>query len=187
VVITLTLTHLPDIPVEAETITPSDFVGKSMSAIGKLPIHQGNKSLSLDEFFEIDGTPGSTVEDMEILLVGDLRRVKMIGRRMNGGYVTIRGSAGMYLGAEMVAGRIHVTGSVGSWTAAEMQGGNIQIEGDAGDYLCSGYRGSPDGMKGGRVYVVGNVGRDMASHMRRGFIAVKGNVGENAAARMKGG
>jgi formylmethanofuran dehydrogenase subunit C len=68
-----------------------------------------------------------------------------------------------------------------------MKGGNIQIEGDAGDYLCSGYRGSTDGMQGGRVYVAGNVGREMGSHMRKGFIAVKGDVGEGAAVRMKGG
>lgn len=185
--IKLELTHRPDIPIEAETITPSDFQNKDISSISRLPIQQGNRSYPLSDFFRIDGTPSPSVKETEIVLHGDLRRVKMIGRRMNGGRITIKGNAGMYLGAEMVAGRIHVNGSVGSWAAAEMQGGNIQIEGDAADNLCSGYRGSQDGMRGGRVYVAGNVGCGMAAHMRRGFIVVKGDVGENAAAKMRGG
>ncbi|TFF96791.1 formylmethanofuran dehydrogenase subunit C [Candidatus Thorarchaeota archaeon] len=185
--ITLKLSQQPDIPVEAETITPSDFVNKTISSIERLPLQQGNRSCVLEEFFEVDGAPTNSIRETEIVLRGDLSRFKMIGRRMNGGRITVKGDIGMYLGAEMIAGRIHVTGSVGSWTAAEMQGGNIQIEGDAADYLCGGYRGSADGMQGGRVYIAGSVGRDMASHMRRGFIAVKGSVGENAAARMKGG
>ncbi len=185
--ITLELTHQPDMPIEADTITPSDFRNKTISSIARLPVQQGNRSYPLSDFFHIGGIPSPSIKETEIVLHGDLSRVKMIGRRMNGGRITIRGNAGMYLGAEMIAGRIHVIGSVESWAAAEIQGGNIQIEGDAADYLCSGYRGSADGMRGGRVYVAGNVGRDMAAHMRRGFIVVKGDVGENAAAKMRGG
>ena len=183
----LKLTKEPDIPIEADTITPTHFAGKSVAKIGKLPILQGNQTLELATFFSVEGEAGPTPEETEIIISGDLQRVKMIGKGMNGGKITVDGNAGMYLGAEMIAGRIHVKGSVGAWTAAEMEGGNIQIEGDAADYLCSGYRGSADGMKGGRVYVAGNVGREMASHLRKGFIAVKGNVGELSAVRMMGG
>lgn len=185
--VSLILTKEPDMPIEADTITPSHFAGKSMSEIGKLPILQGNQFLELGEFFKISGEVGDSPDTTEITISGDLTKVKMIGKGMNGGKITIDGDVGMYLGAEMIAGRIHVKGSVGPWAAAEMQGGNIQIEGDAGDRLCSGYRGSIEGMSGGRVYVSGNVGREMASHMRKGFIAVKGNVGELAASKMKGG
>jgi len=185
--VSLILTKEPDLPIEADTITPSHFAGKSMSEIGKLAILQGNQFLELGEFFKISGEAGDSPDTTEITISGDLTKVKMIGKGMNGGKITIDGDVGMYLGAEMIAGRIHVKGSVGPWAAAEMQGGNIQIEGDAGDRLCSGYRGSIEGMSGGRVYVSGNVGREMASHMRKGFIAVKGNVGELAASKMKGG
>jgi len=183
----LTMKQVPDIPIEADVITPTEFAGKSADEIGKLQVIQGNTSPELKEFFEIKGDSGETPDETEIVISGDLSKVKMIGKGMNGGKIKVEGDAGMYLGAEMIAGRIHVNGSVDAWAAAEMKGGNIQIEGDAGDCLCAGYRGTPDGMEGGRVYVAGNVGREMASHMRKGFIAVKGSVAELSAARMTGG
>lgn len=185
--VTLRLRDEPDLPVEAESIVPTEFAGKSLKDIKALPAYQGNQTLVLKDFFEITGKAGKNVDSTKIVVTGDLRKIKRIGQGMNGGRMDIEGNAGMYLGAEMTAGRIHVRGSVDAWAAAEMKGGNIQIEGDAGDYLCAGYRGSWDGMMGGRVYVAGSVGREMASHMRRGFIAVKGNVGAPAAARMMGG
>ncbi|MFW9909616.1 MAG: formylmethanofuran dehydrogenase subunit C [Candidatus Thorarchaeota archaeon] len=185
--VNLTLKAELDLPIEADTVTPSHFAGRTLAEIGGLPVLQGNKTLGLKDFFDIKGEAGETADTTEIAIEGDLRKVKMIGKGMNGGKITVNGDAGMYLGAEMIAGRIHVKGSVGSWAAAEMQGGNIQIEGDAADRLCAAYRGSLDGMSGGRVYVAGNVGREMAARMRKGFIAVKGNVDELAAARMKGG
>ena len=185
--IILTLKETLDIPLEAEVITPSHFAGKSIAEIGKLPVYQGNQTQILKEHFKIAGKSAKNAADIEIVVYGDLRKVKMIGKGMNEGRITVEGDVGMYLGAEMIAGRIHVKGSVGDWAAAEMRGGNIQIEGDAGYYLCAGYRGSRDGMQGGRVYVAGNVKGEMASHMRRGFIAVKGNVGSPCAAHMMGG
>jgi formylmethanofuran dehydrogenase subunit C len=183
----MTLKQVPDVPIEADTITPNAFAGKTIEQIGKLEVIQGNVTHELREFFEIKGDSAKSAEETEIILTGDLRKVKMIGKGMNGGIIKIEGDVGMHLGAEMIAGRISVKGSVDAWAGAEMSGGNIQIEGNAGDYLCAGYRGSPDGMKGGRVYVAGNVGREMALHMRKGFIAIKGNVAEMAAARMRGG
>jgi formylmethanofuran dehydrogenase subunit C len=183
----LSLREAPDIPLEADTITPTHFAGKSAKEIGEILVQKGNETLKLKDFFDISGESGPTPDETEILVKGDLKNVKMIGKGMNGGRITVEGDTGMYLGAEMIAGRIHVKGSVGPWAAAEMEGGNIQIEGDAADYLCAGYRGSTDGMKGGRVYVAGNVGREMAAHMRKGFIAVKGNVGPQSAIRMMGG
>ncbi|MHA1769415.1 MAG: formylmethanofuran dehydrogenase subunit C [Candidatus Thorarchaeota archaeon] len=183
----VTLKQVPDIPIEADTITPSAFAGKTPAQIGEMELLQGREFCKLGDFFEVEGVPGGTPEETEIVLRGDLRRVKYIGKGMNGGIIRIEGDVGMHLGAEIIAGRITVTGSVDSWAGAEMSGGNIQIEGDAGDYLCAAYRGSPDGMTGGRVYVAGNVGCEMALHMRKGFIAVKGSVGEMAASRMRGG
>ncbi len=185
--VSIVLKQLPDIPIEADMITPSAFAGKTLEQIGKLKVIQGRNSCELKDFFEIKGNPADSAEETVISLSGDLRKVKFIGKGMNGGIINIEGDTGMHLGAEMVAGRITVSGSVDAWTGAEMKGGNIQIEGDAGDYLCAGYRGTPDGMTGGRVYVAGNVGNEMALHMRKGFIAVKGNVGDMAAVRMRGG
>jgi len=181
------LKKVPNISIEADLITPTAFAGKTLEQIGKLEVIQGRDTCKLGDFFEIKGNPAESAEETEIALSGDLRKVKMIGKGMNGGIIKIDGDVGMHLGAEMIAGRITVTGSVDAWAGAEMSGGNIQIEGDAGDYLCAGYRGTPDGMTGGRVFVAGNVGNEMALHMRKGFIAVKGDIGEMAAIRMKGG
>ncbi|MFW9807251.1 MAG: formylmethanofuran dehydrogenase subunit C [Candidatus Thorarchaeota archaeon] len=183
----LSLRKVPNIPLEADTITPTHFAGKSVKDIKAISVQHGNETLTLEDFFDISGVSGPTADETEILVKGDLKSVKMIGKGMNGGRIIVEGDTGMYLGAEMIAGRIHVKGSVGPWAAAEMEGGNIQIDGDADDYLCSGYRGTAEGMKGGRVYVAGNVGREMAAHMRKGFIAVKGNVGSQSAIRMLGG
>lgn len=185
--VVLTLKKPLDIPIEAEVITPNHFANKTIIGIGDLPVHQGNEIFPLKDCFKIEGRSGKAAVDTEIIVRGDLHKVKMIGKSMNGGKISIDGNAGMYLGAEMIAGRIHVKGSVDDWAAAEMKGGNIQIEGNAGYYLCAGYRGSKNGMQGGRVYVAGDVKGEMASHMRRGFIAIKGNVGASCAARMLGG
>jgi formylmethanofuran dehydrogenase subunit C len=185
--ITLTLRCPLDIPIEAETITPASFAGQTLEKSCALEVRQGNRVLTLGDFFHLDGTVGSNTDDTEVVVIGDLRMVKRIGMGMDGGRMTVIGDAGMYLGAEMRSGRILVKGSVDAWAGAEMRGGNIQIEGDAGDYLCAGYPGSKHGMRGGRVFVSGNSGAEMASHMHRGFIAVKGHVGDHAAARMSGG
>ncbi len=185
--VVLTLKRPLDIPLEAEIITPSNFAKKTLAQIGKLSVHQGNQMYSLKDFFKIEGKAGKKSNETEIIVHGNLRKVKMIGKEMDGGRITVDGDAGMYLGAEMIAGRIHVKGSVDDWAAAEMKGGNIQIEGDAGYYLCAGYRGSKEGMQGGRVYVAGDVKGEMAAHMRRGFIAVRGNAQSPCAARMMGG
>ncbi|NHI83202.1 MAG: formylmethanofuran dehydrogenase subunit C [Candidatus Thorarchaeota archaeon] len=176
-----------DLPIEAESITPSSFARRSLHEIRDMPVIQGNSIHHLSEFFDIDGTAGPTAKETEILLSGNLNQVKMIGKGMDGGRIKIEGNAGMHLGANMKSGRIHVIGSVGSWTAAEMAGGNIQIEGDADHNLCSAYRGSKTGMTGGRVYVKGNVASELASHMCRGFIVIGGDIGPLAAARMMGG
>jgi formylmethanofuran dehydrogenase subunit C len=185
--IILELKKVLEIPIEADCITPSHFAQKTVSQIGNLPVHHGNEVHGLKDFFKISGKSAKTPDETEIIVKGDLRKVKMIGKLMSGGKITVESNVGMYLGAEMIAGRIHVKGSVDAWAAAEMKGGNIQIEGDAGDYLCAGYRGSKDGMQGGRVYVAGDVGREMAAHMRKGFLAIKGNVGSPCAVRMMGG
>ena len=185
--VSIVLKQVPDVPIEADMITPTAFAGKTLEQIGKLEVFQGSNSCELKDFFEIKGNPAESAEETVITLSGDLRKVKLIGKGMNGGIINIEGDVGMHLGAEMVAGRITVTGSVDAWAGAEMSGGNIQIEGNAGDYLCAGYRGTPDGMTGGRVFVAGNVGKEMALHMRKGFIAVKGDVAEMAAVRMRGG
>ena len=75
----LSLREAPDIPLEADTITPTHFAGKSVKDIEEIPIQQGNEVLKLKDFFDISGESGPTPDETEILIKGDLKKVKMIG------------------------------------------------------------------------------------------------------------
>ncbi len=145
---TLKLREVPQIPIEVETIRPELFIGKSPLEISALPANCGNQLACLGDFFEIgeDGQP-------DILVEGDLERVKMIGAGMTQGRITVEGNAGMHLGAEMSGGSIVVNGNVADWAGAEMHGGSIRIRGNAGNDLGGGYRGSTKGMNRGVILV----------------------------------
>ena len=103
----LELKETLDIPIEADCITPNHFAGKTVSQIGNLSIHHGNQTLILKEFFKITGKAGKTPADTEIVVQGDLRKVKMIGKSMDGGKITVEGNAGMYMFTCASAGTLY--------------------------------------------------------------------------------
>jgi formylmethanofuran dehydrogenase subunit C len=178
----LTLMQQPQAPLEAEAITPDNFLGKSAAEIARLPVMHGNESALLGDFFGVDGD-GSA----EISLKGDLSRVKNIAAGMTRGKVTIDGAAGMHLGAGMRGGEIETFGDAGDWAGAEMAGGAIHIRGNAGHGLGGAYRGSRRGMNRGLIIVEGNAGNEAGAAMRRGLIVVTGNAGDFAGAFMIAG
>jgi formylmethanofuran dehydrogenase subunit C len=180
---TLTLKSQPAAPLEAETITPDRFLGKTMAEIAALPVAYGNQSTALGDWFTVsdDGTP-------DIVIEGDLTRVKQIGAGMTQGKITTYGGdVGMHLGATMRGGEIAVHGNVGDWAGAELHGGLIRIIGNAGHGLGGAYRGSRRGMNRGTIIVTGNAGNELGATMRRGLIAVLGNVGDFCGAFMIAG
>jgi formylmethanofuran dehydrogenase subunit C len=179
---TLTLKQQPDAPLEAEVITPENFLGKSAAAIAALPVMHGNEAALLGDFFMIDGDGTA-----EVVLNGDLSRVKNIAARMKQGKVTINGDAGMHLGAWMQGGEVDLLGNAGDWAGAEMTGGKIHIRGNAGHGLGGAYRGSRQGMNRGLIIVEGNAGNEVGAAMRRGLIVVKGDAGDFAGAFMIAG
>lgn len=179
---TLTLKHPPQAPLEAECITPDNFLGKTAAAIAGLSVMHGNQPGALGDFFKVDADGSS-----EIVLNGDLSRVKNIAARMKQGKVTIDGDAGMHLGAWMQGGEIDLMGNAGDWAGAEMTGGKIHIRGNAGHGLGGAYRGSRHGMNRGMIVVEGNTGNEVGAIMRRGLIVVKGDVGDFAGAFMIAG
>jgi formylmethanofuran dehydrogenase subunit C len=179
---TLKLKLQPEAPLEAEVITPDNFLGKPATAIAGLPVMHGNKPALLGDFFQVDGD-GS----QDIVLVGDLSRVKNIAAGMTKGTVIIQGDAGMHLGAGMRGGQIKAYGNAGDWAGAEMAGGGIHIRGNAGHGLGGAYRGSRRGMNRGLIIVEGNAGNEVGALMRRGLIAVAGDVGDFAGAFMIAG
>ncbi len=178
----LTLKSTIRLPLEAGVIVPDRFDGKSVRDIAGMPVTCGNEAANLGDFFRVDGA-GST----DIVLEGDMGRVKNIAAGMTRGKVTLHGDAGMHIGSGMRGGEIVVHGNAGDWAGAEMQGGTLHIRGNAGHGLGGAYRGSRRGMNRGLIIVEGNAGNETGAVMRRGLIVVAGNTGDFAGAFMIAG
>jgi formylmethanofuran dehydrogenase subunit C len=178
----LTLKQAPHIPLEAEVLTPDVIAPLGHDAVCALPVVLGKRQFRLDDFFDVEGPGGD-----EIVIRGDVGRVKWIGRAMTRGRIMIEGNAGMHLGAYMKGGTIEVRGNASDWVGAEMRGGVINITCDAGGQIGAAYRGSLRGMNGGTIVIGGSAGIEVGMRMRRGTIAVRGRVRDFAGLQMKGG
>ena len=179
---TLELKMQPQVPLEAGSISPDNFAGRQSAEICRLPVTYGNEAARIGDFFKVDGD-GSA----DIIVNGDLNRVKNIAAGMTQGKVTVNGAAGMHLGAGMRGGEIHAFGNVGDWAGAEMAGGKIHIRGNAGHGLGGAYRGSRRGMNRGVIIVEGTAGNEVGATMRRGLIVVTGDTGDFPGAFMIAG
>lgn len=169
----LTLRTTPEVPLEADCLSPDRVAPLSVAEIERLRVHYGNRQLALAEFFTVSGRPGPILE-----LHGDLARVKHIGSGMSRGEIRIEGNAGQHLGTGMSGGTIIVSGNAGDWAGPEMRGGRIVVQGDAGHLLGAAYRGSSVGMTGGEILVRGSALNETGHGMRAGLIAVGGNCGD---------
>jgi formylmethanofuran dehydrogenase subunit C len=181
-VVTLRLRESTTIPIEADSICPDRFVGRSQAEIRALPTFYGRRKVTLGDLFTVEGEDSD-----QIVLEGDLSHVKKIGQRMTRGHITVRGDVGMHLGAYMRRGEIVVEGNAGDWAGAHMQGGRIWIRGNAGHLVGAAYRGEKRGMNRGEIVVEGNAGQEVGAQMRRGLIVVLGDVGDFAGAKMIAG
>ena len=189
--ITLHLREPTTIPIEADSICPDHFVGRSRAEIEALPAFYGRRKVTLGDLFTVEGENSDNV-----VVEGDrsaersrrsLRHVKKIGQRMTRGRITVRGDVGLHLGAYMSGGEIIVEGNAGDWAGAHMQGGRLWIQGNAGHLLGAAYRGEKRGVNRGMIVVEGDAGRETGAQMRRGLIVVRGDVGDFAGAKMIAG
>jgi formylmethanofuran dehydrogenase subunit C len=180
--VTLRLKEPSSIPIEADSICPDLFVGHSQMEIEALPVYYGRRRVALGDLFTVEGEHSD-----DIVVEGDLRRVKRIGQRMTRGRIAIQGDVGMHLGAKMRGGEIVVCGSVDAWAGAHMSGGIIRVQGNAGPMLGAAYVGETRGMRGGVILVEGDAGPRVGERMRRGLVVVQGNVEDFAGARMIAG
>jgi formylmethanofuran dehydrogenase subunit C len=179
VTLTLTLREPPDVPLEAEVLTPDRLAGAG--DIAALPLWHGNERTRVGEFFAISGAGD------DVRIEGDLRRVKYVGAGMTSGRLTVAGDVGMHAGAGMRGGELHVEGDAGDWAGAEMHGGTLVVRGSAGDRLGGVYPGGRAGMRGGEIVVHGDAGERAGEGLRRGLIAVAGRAGDAAGVRMLAG
>jgi len=180
--ITLTLKEQPNVPLEAEAISPDVLLTLRHDEIRALPMFLGRRQRRLDDFFDVEGEAS---EELEIR--GDAGRVKWLGRGMTRGHLNIVGNAGMHLGAYMKGGAIDVSGNASDWVGGEMSGGRIRIGGDVGGQIGAAYRGSLTGMTDGTILIEGSAGLEVGMRMKRGTIVVKGGVKDFAGLEMKGG
>ena len=178
----LQLVTAPEVPLEAECLSPARLAGLSQSGIERLKVMHGNREACVGDFFKVTGN-GQPLLHLE----GDLSRVKYIGHRMADGEVRVDGSAGMHLGAGMSGGLIHVSGNASDWVGPEMRGGRIVVMGNAGHMVGSAYRGQSVGIQGGEILIHGNVKNELGSAMRRGLIAVGGQAGDYVGVNMRAG
>ena len=178
----LRLHTVPDVPLEAEAISPVALAGLSAAEAARKTALHGNREVALGEFFEIEGSWDGTLR-----LEGDLSRVKLIGAGMSEGTVLIDGDVGSHLGAEMTGGEIRVEGNAADWVGREMSGGRIVIQGSAGHLVGAATRGSAVGIRGGEILIHGNARNELGNGMRRGLIAVGGDSGDFTGVNMLAG
>jgi formylmethanofuran dehydrogenase subunit C len=179
---TLTLKEQPPVPLEAEVLAPDVIAPLDHAAVRALPVFLGKRQHRVEDFFAVQGDGSDELE-----FIGDLSKVKWLGRGMTRGRITVHGNAGMHLGSFMKGGTIEVSGDASDWVGGEMTGGLIRVRGNAGGQIGAAYRGSQSGMKGGTILIEGSAGIEIGMRMRRGVIAVKGPVRDFAGLQMKGG
>lgn len=185
--VTITMKNAPALYLEADTISPDAFAGKSAAQIAALSVHEGNVPSTLGKYFEVSGNAGATAADTKIVVKGDVKRVKYIGFKMSAGEVVIEGSTDQYVGAWMTGGKLLAKGDVTAFAATAMKGGELVIEGNAGNYLGAAYRGDWRGMSGGKILVKGNAGSDIGMYMLGGEIVVNGDIDVHAMTHAEGG
>lgn len=179
----LSLHTQPQVPLEAEVISPDQLAGKTESEVSALPIYHGKEQVTLGDFFTVAGPMHNGTVEVE----GDLSRVKLLGHAMTGGRLHVHGSVGAHLGACMSGGEIQVDGDAGDWVGREMSGGRIVVKGNAGHVVGAAVRGSAVGIQGGEILIHGNAGNEIGHGMRRGLIAIGGDAGDYAGVNMKAG
>lgn len=180
--LTLTLKQSPKQRIDCSVLTPDNLDDKSVADIAAIELPSGNRTVRVDELFDISGDNAK-----QIVFDKSSDKLDFIGNQMSFGCIEIKGNAGAYLGAMMTNGFILISGNTGIYTACEMKGGQIKINGNAGDFVGGARVGQKNGMTGGTVIVTGDTGARTGDHMRRGYILIEGNAGDYCGSRMISG
>ena len=157
--IKLKLKKKPKFPLEAEVISPDQFVGKTLADIKKLIVYHGNEEKTLGDFFDISGK-SNELANCKIIIDGNISNVKRIGEKMTAGEIVINSDVGMHIGSQMTGGKILVNGNADDWAGAMLNGGELEITGNAGHYVGAAYRGFWKGMQNGTIKINGKIGNE---------------------------
>src|SRR5260370_9262500 len=100
--ITLTLKEQPNVPLEAESLSPDVMAELHHDAIRALPVFLGKRQCRLDDFFEVELGGGEAGDELEIR--GEADRVKWIGPGMPRVRITVLGTPATHLGDSIECG-----------------------------------------------------------------------------------
>ena len=181
--ITLTLKEQPDVPLEAEVLSPDVMAALAHDAIRALPVFLGKRQCRVDDFFDGRGRGQRRAENPRRCEEGQVDRPRHDPRPHHASSATPACTSGAY----MKGGAIEVSGNASDWVGGEMTGGLIRVRGNAGGQVGAAYRGSRTGMKGGTILIDGTAGLEVGMRMKRGTIAIGGLVRDFAGLQMKGG
>lgn len=173
------------LPILADNLKPELFEEKQLSEALNVEVYEGNKRKHLEELFKVKEV--GEAEETTLEFIGDLSKVRRVGRKMSRGIVRVKGIAGIGFGEAMRGGKIIIEGSAGPWLGAKMKGGSIEVYGDVGDFLGGAYRGENLGMRGGAIVVHGKAGWNIGYKMKNGLITVDGDAGGFPGIHMIGG
>ena len=185
--VTITMKNPPALYLEADNVSPDAFAGKTAAQIGDLHVYEGNETWTLGKYFEVSGNAGANAAETNIIVKGDVKKVKYLGFKMSAGELVVEGSTDQYAGGWMTGGKMLVKGNVEAFAGTAMKGGELTIEGNAGNYLGAAYRGDWRGMAGGKILVKGNAGSDIGMYMLGGEMIINGNVDVHVCTHAEGG
>jgi len=172
----------PDVPFEAESITPGVVNKLKAKEIERLKLFHGNREVNLADFFSVIDNKSEILE-----VEGDMHRVKYLGTNMSSGEMQINGDVGPHLGSAVTGGFIKVNGNTGDWIVPAMTGGRVHITGNSGHCIASAYRGASIGVAGGEVIIEGNVKNELGHAMSNATIIVGGKCGDFTGVNMNSG
>ena len=180
--LTFTLKTVPPQRVDLSHLVPHLLANLALTDIAALPLPCGNRTLRVDDLFEITGSNPKI-----LLFYNTCNTLDSIGNHMQGGVIRVHGEVGAYLGQNMKSGEISVFGNAGMYVAAGMSGGELYIQGNVESFLAAARPGETMGLRGGRVIVTGQAGDRVGDKMRRGMVLVEGDVGDYCGTRMIAG
>jgi len=164
------------IALEFDELIPDEIYSWTEADFAKYQVPIGNSRFPITDFFDItvEGEANGP-EEVEMILNGDLNRVKYIGCKMSAGNIVCNSSVDLHVGAEMSGGSILVKGNAAAHAGREMSGGYLEIEGNTKEFTGASYIGEWRGMTGGQIVVGGNAGKQCGECLTGGRIHVKGN------------
>ena len=144
------------IALEFDELIPDEIYSWTEADFAKYQVPIGNSRFPITDFFDItvEGEANGP-EEVEMILNGDLNRVKYIGCKMSAGNIVCNSSVDLHVGAEMSGGSILVKGNAAAHAGREMSGGYLEIEGNTKEFTGASYIGEWRGMTG--VTLVNNV------------------------------